>query len=187
MIDLRKGVLPDCISVGGALYPVRTDFHYWINFSILARDERDASEYDFMYSDPERIPADRAAGFSELMKFAFPRNRLPRPVDMGRGDDVIYYDWETDGDLVYAAFYQQYGIDLLESRMHWHKFLALFNGLRETKMNDVMGFRGWMRPKGKFTDYDREQEKLREAWRIEPHYTKSEIEKIEKFESQLRD
>ena len=30
-------------------------------------------------------------------------------------------------------------------------------------MTDVMGFRGWTRPKGKLSDYDREQEKLREA------------------------
>ena len=187
MIDLTKGVLPDCITVGGTFYPLHVDFHYWIRFSLLARDERDATEYDFMYLDGERIPEDRAAGFAELMKFAFPRNRLPRPVDMGRGEDVIYHDWETDGDLVYAAFYQQYGIDLTESRMHWHKFLALFNGLRETKMTDVMGFRGWTRPKVKLSDYDREQEKLREAWRIDPYYTKAEKEKIERFESLLRD
>lgn len=186
MIDLTKAVLPSGIVVGGTFFPVRTDFHYWINFTLLRREERPADEYDFLYAEQERIPADRLGGFHELERFAFPPSKLPRDVDLGRGD-VIYFDYEADGDLIYSAFMQQYGIDLLESRMHWHKFLALFRGLRDTKLTDVMGFRGWTKPKGKLTDYDREQEKLREAWRIDPYYTKSEREKIDRFESLLKE
>ncbi|GHU59746.1 hypothetical protein AGMMS49975_27670 [Clostridia bacterium] len=55
------------------------------------------------------------------------------------------FDYVQDADLIFASFYMDYGIDLLEEigKLHWAKFTALFAGLSErTKMFKVMEIRG---------------------------------------------
>lgn len=54
------------------------------------------------------------------------------------------FDFEFDGEYIYSSFMEEYGIDLIEQRgkLHWKKFLALFQGLSEkTKMREVMKIR----------------------------------------------
>lgn len=40
-------------------------------------------------------------------------------------------DYEQDADVIYASFLREYGIDLLDTGMHWAKFRALLGGLSE--------------------------------------------------------
>lgn len=40
-------------------------------------------------------------------------------------------DFEQDADVIYASFLSEYGIDLLETPMHWRRFCVLLNGLSE--------------------------------------------------------
>ena len=80
-------------------------------------------------------------------------------------------DYVIDSQLIFAAFWEQYGIDLTATdenghflQMHWHKFLALLAGLHGTKLNDVMGWRCW---KGDTkTDYGKAMQNLRNAWAL---------------------
>lgn len=54
------------------------------------------------------------------------------------------FDFDFDGEYIYSSFMEDYGIDLIEQRgkLHWKKFLALFQGLSEkTKMREVMKIR----------------------------------------------
>lgn len=54
------------------------------------------------------------------------------------------FDFEEDGDYIYASFMQDYHIDLIDEqgRLPWKKFLYLFNGLSsETKIKQVMRIR----------------------------------------------
>lgn len=58
------------------------------------------------------------------------------------GNSKPFYSFEFDGDLIYAAFYSQYGIDLATVSLHWYQFRALFAGLEETsRFAEVMGAR----------------------------------------------
>jgi len=59
---------------------------------------------------------------------------------------------------------QQYGINILEKDLHWHDFLALFYGLRETKINDIMSARYYTKPGKSKRD---PMEEMREAWKLE--------------------
>ena len=69
-------------------------------------------------------------------------------------------------DLIYAAFMQQYHIDLLTVNLHWYEFKSLFDGLTEnTQLIKVIGYRT--------TEIDKmpkEQRKealrLKEFWKI---------------------
>ena len=53
------------------------------------------------------------------------------------------YSFQYDDDYIYAAFLEQYGIDLQDVEdLHWWKFRALFKGLREdTEIVKIMGYR----------------------------------------------
>ena len=57
---------------------------------------------------------------------------------------VKAFDFKIDAGLIYAAFRQAYGIDLLEyqGRLHWWQFYSLFQGLpKGTKIREVMQIR----------------------------------------------
>lgn len=53
------------------------------------------------------------------------------------------FSFSQDAPYIYAAFKEQYGIDLLsQEKLHWWKFLALFESLgEETKMAKIMYYR----------------------------------------------
>lgn len=73
-------------------------------------------------------------------------------------------DFELDGEYIYAAFLQDYGMDLIEQqgKLHWKKFLALFQGLSEdTRIKQIMQIRSMKEPQP--TKYNQEQiQKIRE-------------------------
>ena len=61
------------------------------------------------------------------------------------GRQQILYDFEYDGEYIYASFMQDYGIDLIDQQgiLPWPRFIALFQGLSEsTKIKEVMRIRG---------------------------------------------
>lgn len=61
-----------------------------------------------------------------------PSQMLGRFLDDGEetGDDDPVMDFEQDAAVIYASFWQEYGIDLLDVPfLHWVKFKALLAGL----------------------------------------------------------
>lgn len=51
--------------------------------------------------------------------------------DVAPGNPIKYYSFTQDAGAIYASFYEQYGMDLVdqEGKLHWDKFKALFAGL----------------------------------------------------------
>lgn len=171
MIDLTKKALPNTITVDGKAYSIYTDYRLWLRFMIDVEDKKSDFDVSYLFKNemPERV------GISTLMKFASPKNELPRPVE--HSNDVLL-DFKLDSDLIYSAFMGQYGIDLVDiEHLHWHKFLALLSGVTEgTKLYDVMGYRA----------YDKNQkgnpyEKMKKAWKIEKQLADNQ-EEAEAFE-----
>lgn len=73
---------------------------------------------------------------------------LPERSTGAKQEQVL--DFELDGEYIYASFLQDYGMDLIEEqgRLHWKKFIWLFQGLSEgTKIKEVMRIRGMEEPK----------------------------------------
>ncbi len=59
-----------------------------------------------------------------------------------KSDEPSLFDFEQDAELIYASFWQAYGIDLAVQRVHWWAFCALFRALgKETAMGRVMRLR----------------------------------------------
>jgi hypothetical protein len=61
--------------------------------------------------------------------------------------EKVVFDFEQDGRLIYVSFWQEYKINLIDVKMHWYAFKALFDGLgEETVLRRVIEFRR-MKPK----------------------------------------
>lgn len=182
MIELKKAVLPETVDVSGKLYRIHTSFKYWLRFlELVEQDDKNPYVFDFLYVDKK--PFDRIEGFSALLGFSSPASLLPRLTSNDTGEKVV--DYQIDAEYIYAAFYEQYGIDLIEADMHWYKFQALFRGLHDTKLNEIIGFRLFTPPNGKKSEYDRDMEKLKRAWALPEKDEGKEDAALMRFEALL--
>ena len=173
MMDLTRKALPNTVMVGGRAYSIYTDFRLWMRFEIAVSKLKRGETIDIAYLFKNEHPA--FCDLRELFKFSRPESPLPRPISHS---NVIALDYELDADLIYAAFLGQYGIDLVDvTELHWHKFLALLNGLNDsTKLREVMGYRCYEKSDDKKDPY----EELRRAWEIERIFEEEQAE-LEEF------
>ena len=177
-MDLSTKALPDTITVEGRAYLLNTDFRLWLRFmrelKEAARTQSDLIvNYLFKDDFPEEI------NIKQLADWAQPKQELPR--DLGSESDAIAFDFDIDADLIYSAFVQQYGIDLLEADMHWYKFLALMRGINDsTKLGKIIGYRTYEKSDKK---YDDQMNLLRRMWEITPPITPEEQADIDELNS----
>jgi hypothetical protein len=183
MIDLKKAKLPEAVEVDGSLYTIHTSFKYWLRFlELIADNQTPPQDFDFMYI--EEKPASRINGLIALVQFCNPPQILPRTERKEQSSDKAV-DYAIDADYIFAAFMERYGIDLVESDMHWYKFQALFMGLHDTKLNEIIGYRLYENTSGKRDNYTRQMEKLRTAWEL-PQESDEEDEDLKAFEALLK-
>lgn len=180
-MDLEKQLLPAHITVGGQLYKVKTDFRFGLMFARFLKERRAAAEYAIFF-DGDAPPIDREA-CDGLVEFYSSHPALPR--SMGDEGEALT-DWQQDAELIFAAFWEVYGIDLFEVRLHWHKFLALFRSLRGTKLNDVIQIRAWKSTKATKAQHDAQMRKLKAAWQLEAQDTREADPAYQKFVAKLK-
>lgn len=182
MLDLtkREEALPSAIMVDGKLYDIKTDYRLWIRFRQLIEEGGRLSDINYLFVDGDNLPRNLENAAKALFDFCYPKNELPRST--GEKQDIKLYDFALDADYIFSAFWQQYGIDLCKVEMHWHKFIALFNGLQETRFNEIMHARTWKRKGGgKLSDYDKYMQKQHKAWEIKEKLTDDEEQLVREF------
>ena len=161
MFSLKKAKLPQAIEVGGSFYKIHTNYKYFLRLrELLNNKTAGLTDFDFMYID--KIPPGRLEGIRALCEFMNPPQELPRMREKG-GERVL--DYEIDAPYIYAAFMEQYGIDLIDTRLHWYKFVALLHGLHDTELNRIINARLY-KPSGKNSEYEKAQQKQHEAWKL---------------------
>lgn len=175
MIDLTKKALPNTLIVNGKAYSIYTDYRVWLRFMIEVDEKQQGFDVSYLFKNemPEKV------SIADLMTFASPKTELPRKIE---SSNEILFDFKLDSDLIFSAFMGQYGIDLLETDLHWHKFLALLSGITEgTKLSEVMGYRAYSKNDSKSDPY----EKMQRAWKIDKKHEDSalDIEAAKEFES----
>lgn len=160
--------LPESIEVRGRLFKLNTDFRYWINFHKckdfrpLFKDFHPCVQVGEFWGVHNDI-------YEALVEFY--KNPCPVPKDSGSGAETL--DFDIDAELIYSAFLQQYGIDILEEKMHWHKFKALLKGITgDTLLGQVIGYRG---------STEKEFEEQRDAWALPMTLSEEEEEQYRKF------
>lgn len=183
MIDLKKAKLPEAVEVDGSLYTIHTSFKYFLRFiELLANKDIKPQDFDFMYKSKK--PQDRESGLIALVQFCNPPTILPRAETSGESGEKAT-DYTIDADYIYVAFMEMYGIDLVESNLHWYKFQALFRGLHGTKLNEIIGYRLYENTSGKRDNYTRQMEKLRSTWKL-PQESDENDEDLKAFEALLK-
>lgn len=178
MIDLTQKSLPNTVMVGGRDFSIYTDYRIWLRFSIeyeawVNGGMKGALDIQYMFKND--IPVfETSADYNSIFLFAFPQNVIPHSED-GGGSQVLFYQY--DGDYIYSAFLQQYGIDLIDVKeLHWWKFKALMNGISQpTKLAEIMGYRAYTGEDSK--DMKALYRKIKESWM--PPVVETEEEKAQ--------
>ena len=149
--DFITGILPETVVIDDTTYPVRCDFRIGMQFeriysSKLSDRDKIVRLLQMYYSE---IPPNIKEAINQMLWFyqcgeseekEEDKNKRQRYQRRNSRDPA--YSFAQDAPYIYAAFKEQYGIDLTEVELHWWKFMALFESLNEdTKMSRIMYYR----------------------------------------------
>ncbi len=132
--------LTDAVFIDGKFYRVHTDYRTWIGFDrIMSGDishmEKCILAVKLCYIE---LPPSLSKAVEALMSFY----SAGETAKKGRKSTLLF-DFEKDFKYIYASFMSEYGIDLFESDLHWHKFLYLLSALGdESIFKRIIGYRG---------------------------------------------
>ena len=155
-MNLLTGPLPEDVEISGRAWPVNSDFRTGVRFELLMQnrtltDETRLERALLLYYP--RVPPDIPAALDGLLWFyscGRARNGGGAAGSADRGarqptgkKAPKAYSFEQDAELIFAAFWGAYGIDLNTiERLHWWKFRALFQALpAECEFCKVMEYR----------------------------------------------
>lgn len=178
-MNILTDTLPKELIICGKSCPINSDFKTWIKVSELMgksnSDEisviKEVLKLVFLKLPPRLCDAIAAIlefynpkKIGEVKGEASPRKRV--------------YDFSYDAELIYAAFWEQYNIDLQSASLHWWQFKTLFDNLsEETQFIKVVGYRS-INPE---TIKDKEQKKfyrrMKERYRLPDNRTQEEKER----------
>lgn len=149
--------LPKTVTIGGAEFEINSDFRTSLLFEMLMDDNTVPDEDKGLQALRLYFPV--IPRNQELVKEAieqilwfyrcgkepndYMRRKQEKQAETGQRQNKIY-DVNYDDDYIYAAFIQQYGINLnYVEYMHWWEFRALFKSLtNETEFVKIMEYRG---------------------------------------------
>ena len=164
--------LPGTLQVDGRAVPIRPDYREWMRFELLMQEPdvpyawRSEAAIKLIYREPV---TDIPAALEQILWFyacGQPKRKRQRKGAQAAIPKRIY-DLEIDAPLVYAAFLSQYGIDLCDTKLHWWKFRALFDGLSEDQqLCKVMGYRAVDISKIKSKEEKQRLQKLQALYRL---------------------
>lgn len=145
---------PKSVNIGGAEVPINWDFRASIRFETLMENPALSDEEktflaletyyggkhptaDFIPPFPIEDAIDQMLWFYRAGKDISENS----PSGARKGNQI--YSYTYDDEYIFAAFLEQYGVDLQEiQRLHWWKFKAMFLGLKsDTRIVEIMGYR----------------------------------------------
>lgn len=141
-------IKPSEILIGEDQYPIKTDFATWIKFDAILRDENIKTDGYILFELIKRlvfvsdIPQEDIEIILKALFDFYNLNRTQKEFKGALAKEQIY-DFREDWNYIFAAFMQQYSINLYDCEsMHWFEFKALFDCLKGTTFNTVMDIRG---------------------------------------------
>jgi hypothetical protein len=161
-------------------FELNTDYRIWLQLPDRLRAVSDGDYEGYISLFADDFPPISDDVIEEIVAFYNPPKELPRS-EKKNGADII--DYILDSDYIYAGFMQAYGIDLVDvEHLHWHKFLALVEGLPEdTVMSSIIQFRSY---DGKPSDPGyKEYMRLQYMWALPTKMTEEEEKKMAEFEA----
>lgn len=168
-MNILTDQLPGSVLVAGKEYRINTDFRVSIRFEEMIQDKNITEEQRLFTEellnipefdgDHEKarllakynsglalyypvIPEDLEGAISQMLWF-YQGGKTEEQKQSGKGKKQSQiYSFTYDAEYIYAAFMEQYGIDLNTVELHWWKFSAMFAGLKEDCLiSKIMGYR----------------------------------------------
>lgn len=145
--NLLIDTLPETVTVDGREFSIRTDFRISVMFELLIGDteltpQQKLQQTLLLYYD--EIPANGEEAIEQVLNFyGCGRQRKTSGTAKKKEIKSPIYSFEHDDGMIFAAFYDQYGIDLNEiEHLHWWKFKAMFDALKsDNEIVKIMSYR----------------------------------------------
>lgn len=184
-MNLLIDLVPETVTIDNEEYEINSDFRTSILFELLMQDK--------LLNDKEKIvnalslyypvcPRNINEAINQMLWFYRGGKDIELSKGKGKGkSDIQIYSFEHDDDYIYAAFMDQYRIDLQDIEyLHWWKFKAMFKSLREdNEIVKIMGYRSIDLSKIKDKEEKAYYRKMKELHKIP--VSQSEKEKIDKI------
>nr|DAU84136.1 MAG TPA: hypothetical protein [Caudoviricetes sp.] len=182
--------LPVSVMIGGSEIGLNADFRASITFETMLMENEGRSEeeiiiqaLDLYYADQwKTLPYESGREAIEKMLW-FYRCGRSEPKRQKSRLKAPPYSYDYDAPYIYAAFLEQYGIDLQKvDFLHWWKFRAMFDALAEnTRIMEVIKIRA-IELDGKMSKeqktYYRKMKKIYELPRKEKSEEQKALEEI---------
>ena len=150
-----QDALPDRVTVNGHVYRLKLDFRNVLRLlDVMGREGMvpGAREWQALRCVMRRPPRECGPVLAAVMGLLFPSNKAKKE----NGPKLT--DFEQDADMIRAAFWQEYRINLFRDRLHWMEFSVLLSGLPEgSRYSEVLGIRA--RPMPAPTKWNAEERK----------------------------
>lgn len=148
---------------------IRTDFRESIKFELLMQDnkieelDKIAIAINLYYYE---APKDIQQAIDGMLWFYRCGKEIKASQNEKENNQI--YSYEFDDALIYGAFMSQYNIDLNEIEyLHWWKFKAMFENLKEdNKIVEIMGYRAMDLEKIKDKDEKARYKKLKKFYAL---------------------
>lgn len=122
-------------------YPIDTDFQTGIQISQCLADS-ELSETERFYTAVDLLfPGDQPSNKEAAVALEWFLNEFHHDNNTGGKSKGPVMDFDIDQWRIYAAFRNQYGIDLNTAKMHWFVFMGLLSNLNECAFTHVMDIR----------------------------------------------
>jgi hypothetical protein len=186
-MNLLTERLPQSIEIDGVDYPINTDFRLMIEFEIASNGPGTIEEkgpktlaiverfFNGIFSDNVDLAVEAFLWFyhcddrtKKTVEDASKLKKAPRPS----------YSFDIDSALIYAAFLDQYNIDLVNVKyLHWWAFRSLMTALRDDhEFKKVMGYRSMPITKDMSPEQKKAYQKLKKIYRLPDYRTEEEKE-----------
>lgn len=188
-MNLLIDLVPNTVNIDGEEYKINSDFRCSILFELLMQDkllsdkEKTVNALSLYYSV---CPKNINEAINQMLWFYRGGKDIELSKGKGKGkSDIQIYSFEHDDDYIYAAFMDQYRIDLQDIEyLHWWKFKAMFKSLREdNEIVKIMGYRSVDLSKIKDKEEKAYYRKMKELHKIP--VSQSEKEKLNEIEKVL--
>ena len=143
LIDL----LPSSVKIDGTEYEINSDFRTSVLFSLLMEDDNLSEEEKVLQALNLYYPVvpNNLEEAIEQIKWFYSCGKLDNPIGnkKAKASSKKVFDFEVDANYIYSAFMSQYNIDLQDiEELHWWKFKALLEGLKEdNKLSKIIEYR----------------------------------------------
>ena len=163
--------LPTALNVEDDSLPIAYDFRTWIKVDLIMKDHDIPDEAklplicQYIGVDLFHFSGSAEDLWASIFNFYICDTPMKSSEGMTKSKDIAYR-FDCEWWLIFAAFQQQYGLNLLTAKLHWFEFRALLDGLTETT-EFIKVVQARLRDTSKLKGEERTQaEKLKRYWKV---------------------